>query len=390
MGQDVTRRRPAVRARSLWPAAVLGLAVVCLAPGCNREQTALERAESEAARNPSTKTYLALGNAYSEAGANNDAYSAYMNAYNLDQKDAEVAYQLARVCFVLGDAERGMTMSRAALALNPRHAAAHEILGRHLFMSAKHQEAAAEWEEALRDDPGYLLARLNLVAAYEALNDTRRALAVAAQACRVSPREAQAHYTYADILERNGYKPLAEREYREAVRLNPKYAQALLRLSLMLSEDNRDLEQARNYAVQAADIDPGDGTAAAAAAWALFQLGKRTDALVELYHCSQATPYNFRVWLLFARGLKAEGHDKEAEWATWQAAEVSPRIPLTPQERERLTKGEQDSLKATGKEVDARKVLGYTPKAPRPAPRLPGENAPVNAPAGPAGAPPTN
>lgn len=365
-----------VRAMSVVVAATTALAVVS---GCRGEMSELDRARRQAAKQSrSAEAHLALGRALLDAGLPNDAYVAFSRARELDPQGVEPAFELARTNLELRAADQGIAMAREALARDPKHVRAREVLGRLLLAKGDVEDAIRELERATREAPDFAEAHVSLASAHARAGDVQSALRVARRAAAAHPRSAEAHVVYADLLNRTDDKELAEKHYRAAIALDATQSGAMVRLAALLVGQGRDLQEARELAQKAEGLDPADGAAAATAAWALYKMGNTRDALQELYLCARAFPYNHRVWMLFHQALREQGMEEQAEAALRMAMQVAPRVPLTPEQRRRLrSELAEQSAEGGPVAVDIDALLGRgEPRDDEPAPATDTEGGP--------------
>jgi tetratricopeptide (TPR) repeat protein len=117
---------------------------------------------------------------------------------------------------------------RAALALKPDDAEAHNDLGCALGIEGRTAEAIAELQAALRLKPGYAEAHNNLGNALEKLpGGLTAAIAQFQEAIRLKPDDAEAHNNLGNALEKvSGRLNDAVAQYEAALRLNPGFATA--------------------------------------------------------------------------------------------------------------------------------------------------------------------
>jgi len=87
-----------------------------------------------------------------------------------------------------------------------------------------------------------------------------------------------------------------------------------------------ELEQARKWAAKSDSLEPGDGNAASAAAWARFKLGEKLDAAKEMNKVALDHPQNYRIWYRLGKILEDMGEKEKAERAFKPAAKFAPRI----------------------------------------------------------------
>jgi tetratricopeptide (TPR) repeat protein len=337
MEASAVATRAAARPRALRLAALALL--LALTAGCGKQQqlSPLDQARRAADRSPSSlEAQLALGRALYGAGQYNDAYIALARAHDLAPQDAEAAYELARTCLALGDSTNGIPMAQAALAANPRHAGAATTLARFYVRMGKQRDAETYLRKALENDPRDAEAAADLALVQRALGDKQAGLATARQAVALDPASIPARYALAELLESTGDLAGAERELRSILKSDPEAAPAMLRLAMVLVRRPGTLDEVRKLAKAARDIDPGEGTAAALAAEALYRLGKTDDAMQEFEMACRANPYNFRLWLAFANHLREQGQDEAADKAMQFALQATPRAAVSAKERKAI------------------------------------------------------
>jgi tetratricopeptide (TPR) repeat protein len=130
---------------------------------------------------------------------------------------------LGRSYFQAGRNEEALDQAELALKLRPDLAEeyndAADALSR---MPGRLPEAISEYEAALKVEPNYPLARVNLGIALERDNRADDAIAQFKQALQEDPQDFRAHYNLADALASDSAQaPAAVAEYQAALQLNP-------------------------------------------------------------------------------------------------------------------------------------------------------------------------
>src|SRR5260370_14925838 len=123
----------------------------------------------------------------------------------------------------------GEPAHRKALELAPAVDYLHNNLGYNLLMQKKDEEAAREFEEALRLNPGSQMARNNLGIALASSNATAQAVAN----WQSTSDPATAHNNLAAVWMEKGNYPEARRELDVALRYNRAHPAALRNLELV-------------------------------------------------------------------------------------------------------------------------------------------------------------
>ena len=199
-------------------------------------------------------------------------------------------------------------------------------LGRYGLASA--EQALAAFNEAIRLDPSYAAAYAGAARARFALgfggrtsHNEARALAFGAvqRALQLDPDQADARATLADIYFYYdwGWEP-AEREYRQAIALNPSFTYARTQYARYLAAARRG-DEARNEIAAATLLDPRSVEAAATQGLISYYRRDYAAASQELAHALTLDPNYARAYFILGRVREAEGRLNDAIAATTKA-----------------------------------------------------------------------
>jgi tetratricopeptide (TPR) repeat protein len=176
------------------------------------------------------------------------------------------------------DSEEQVGCWRAALALRPDSAAAHNNLGAVLRDGKKDLDSAIrEYRRALDLDPKYTPAHNNLGLALCAKQDLDGAIVAFRQAIALAPKLAPAHTGLGLTLLAKGDLAGAIAACQEAIALDPKYATAHNNLGLVLYA-RQDLDGAIAAFRRAIALDPKLALAHTGLGMALLQQGRFAEA----------------------------------------------------------------------------------------------------------------
>jgi tetratricopeptide (TPR) repeat protein len=161
---------------------------------------------------------IGLGQAFEAAGDLAQALDAFTRAVNSMPEDASAWLQLGQTYIRLGRETDALSALRQALTLDPGVPETHYALAL-LFSTpgGDAQRAEAEWREAIRLQPDYSQARMNLANFLFQHNRSDEAAYHFEYALRIRPDYALAHLNYALMLRSMGRKPEAADHLRKAV-----------------------------------------------------------------------------------------------------------------------------------------------------------------------------
>ncbi len=309
--------------------AILGLVCLWALVGCQRpgDVAEVDAAKTQVRQQPNSPgAWVALGKAYLQASRYNDAFIAYRGALRIDDKSFEALCGVGEASLRLGDAQGALQWAARALDRRPDDPAALGLRGRARLAMGQTEGALVDLERAASLDSSLLENRLALVNVYRARNQPDRALNQAAKIAAQFPEEARAHHLYAMLLDAAERLPEAEQEYRRALLLDNSLTAAKFALALNLVHQNRRLDEARRLAAEVDAAQPGEGTAAGLAGWALFLSGKQEQGLRELTLVYKKYPRNVQVVVWIKAAALRSGNTELAEAAgkTLQALTAVP------------------------------------------------------------------
>ena len=261
---------------------------------------------------------LAVGSrAYAGIFRDDETFWAYAAKQN---PQAWIAHSnLGLALYARGRVPEAVGHYREALRLKPDYDAAHVNLGNALARSGRSAEAQAQFREALRLRPDNTDALTDLgnlaladgrygeaVAQYEAVLRIRPADPEVRRSC------AEAHYRGANALGNSGNVREAAREYGEALRLWPDFAQARANLGLALASEGRAPE-AVSELERAIQLKPDYAEAHAYLGQVLAGAGRLDDAIGQFEEALRISPGAAEVRYSLAAALRAAGRGAEAD-----------------------------------------------------------------------------
>ncbi|HEX8719090.1 MAG TPA: tetratricopeptide repeat protein [Pyrinomonadaceae bacterium] len=205
----------------------------------------------------------------SDAGGR-DGAPAVVRAVPPEEKKALAHNERGLALFSKGKVEQAAAEYEEAIRACPALAAAHNNLGSARFAAGRFAEAAAAFARAAALDPDYGQAHFNLALAYVKLGREREADASLVAAARAYIKSGEAHL-------RAGRLRAAEESFRAVLRVDPEYAPALLRLGLVCNAGRR-YEEGAALLRRVAERRPADPDAHEALAESLYGQRKYEEA----------------------------------------------------------------------------------------------------------------
>ena len=141
------------------------------------------------------------------------------------------------------------------LRLNPGSAKAHVNLGSVLMAKGDLDDAGKHFEQALRIEPKTAEYHSGYAYLLDQLGRKDEAAVECETAIRLAPNSPQAHYGYGAFLERHGEPAEAIARYRQTLLLDPNHLDAHIDLGNLLFE-NGEIAEAREHFEKASALNP--------------------------------------------------------------------------------------------------------------------------------------
>jgi tetratricopeptide (TPR) repeat protein len=142
-----------------------------------------------------------------------------------------------------------------AIRLNPGSAKAHVNLGSLLMAKGELDNAQSHFEQALRIEPTNAEYHSGYAYLLDQLGRKDEAAAESETAIRLAPNSPQAHYGYGAFLEKQGKIEEAIAKYRQTIQLDPNHLDAQIDLGSLLFEKG-ELAEAREHFQKASALNP--------------------------------------------------------------------------------------------------------------------------------------
>jgi tetratricopeptide (TPR) repeat protein len=211
--------------------------------------------------------------------------------------------ELAAVAEQQQNAEEAIALYRRIPDSSPLKRLSDLQIGLNLADLDRHEEAIAQLEQALDENPGEMRAYLALGGVYASKEDYRSAGQVYDRAvARIEADKAAApgaaepasnwnvYYQRGIAYERQKQWAKAEPNFRKALELFPNQPQVLNYLGYSWIDMNMNLEEGMELIRKAVELRPSDGYIVDSLGWAHYKLGQYEDAVRELERAVSLKP----------------------------------------------------------------------------------------------------
>jgi tetratricopeptide (TPR) repeat protein len=208
---------------------------------------------------------------------------------------------------------------------NPLAWPANYNLGLVMLNSDRVDQAIAQFQQALKLEPGYPAAHDSLGNAFLRENRLDEAREQYQEALDLRPKYAKAHYNMGDLLKKMGHLDEAAAQYEEAVKLNPDLYQARYNWGNVLLSTGHPAEAIEQYRA-ALEIAPDNIEARENLAGALLKSGRTKEAIDTFRAALSYNPDDDGIHYGLANALFVDGQTAEAINEFWAALKINPQF----------------------------------------------------------------
>jgi tetratricopeptide (TPR) repeat protein len=239
--------------------------------------------------------------------------------------DSAVAHNnLGVALHAKGEVREGIACFHRAIAADPKYAKAHTNLGLALYVGGQVEQAIACYRRAIALDPKYAGAHNNLGLALKAKGEVEQAIECYRKAIAADPRLAAVHNNLGSALYARGKVEQAIASYRQAIAADPELAPAHYNLGNAL-RDTGKVEEAIACYRSAIAADPKHALGHYNLGSALYARGKVEQAIPCFRSAIALAPKYAPAHINLGNALKAKGQVEEAIACYRQAITLAPK-----------------------------------------------------------------
>jgi tetratricopeptide (TPR) repeat protein len=210
-------------------------------------------------------------------------------------------------------------------------------------------EAAAHVKRVVDADPSDLEAVSalgNIYRAHDRFTEAAEAYSRGIATIKDPSRADWRIYYYRGVsLERAKRWPEAEKDFEQALKINPEQPQVLNYLGYSWVDRGENLDKALGMIKKAVDLRPNDGYIVDSLGWAYFKLNRYDDAVEQLERAVELKPEDSVINDHLGDALWKVGRKREATFQWNHARDLDPE----PAEREKIVKKLENGLTADGR-----------------------------------------
>lgn len=214
-----------------------------------------------------TNEYLHRAEALVELKRWREAIPLLTKANSIDERDAVPLCLLGLCFFELKEIDKAFAYAEKAIGTDPEHEGGHRLKSHLLTNQKRFKEALHCIKEAARlapDDPAVICHLVDAYLNRQLLSEAQR---TAQMLLRIAPDSAETFFVLGRVSQRLDNSEDAEKQFREALKLNPNYAEARNQLAIaVLNQSDTPIErqkqtkenEALNHFAESVKIDPNN------------------------------------------------------------------------------------------------------------------------------------
>lgn len=321
------------------------------------------------ALDPNSATALNnLADLYSEQFNQLDkAYELARKARTLEPKDDSIADTLGWILYKRGDYQNAATLLQESASQLPDEPEVQFHLGMTNYMMGQADAARSAFEQALRAeedfaDKGEAQHRLALL--QQSAGQKKELSTSDLEALlKAQPNDLVVLTRVAEAYEKQGDIAKAAAAYQEALKLNPRFAAAALKLALMYAGPLQKPDKALEFAKKARELTPNDAQAAGVLGRVALQAHNFTWAYSLLQESARQRQNDADILHDLSLAAYALGKVPEARQTMQRSLDAAPNSPQAQEAKRflRMTALDQPSPELVAAEPEVQKILQTEP-----------------------------
>lgn len=265
-----------------------------------------------------------------------DAAGAYRRLIKLKPEDAGAQFGLGIALAAQRQTREAASAFEQAAVLAPQNPLPLTALGRLYAASGEPQKALEAFDRALRVKADYAPALMERGDLYLQRNEHARAATDFEQVVKLTPKDAMNVYKLGTAYQLMGKPDAAERQYRQAIEIDGKFAPALNNLAAMSAERRQNLDAALDWAKRAVAIDPTLADFQDTLGSVHLARGESDAAIAAYRKATTLAPKNAEFYYGLGEALAQKGDKPGAVAAFKTALSVNPSFARSAETQKRI------------------------------------------------------
>lgn len=283
--------------------------------------------------------HMLLTRQFLQQGRVDEAVEQLRAAARVAPRDDKIRESLVQVLMNAGRNPEAQKELEPLVKARPRNPALVNTLGALKGRQGDTRGAREAFEQALRLDPRFAPAHLNLADSYVVDRDFDKALAHYLKAGELAPGLSLAHERAGDVYLRMGRVDEAAAALRRAIQSDPNGFTALCQLAHLFTDYRPDLPQALDLAQRAEKRSPRSWLTQDTLGWTLYRMGRNDEAIRRLEAARGLDPRAGRVRYHLGVAYLRAGRKEPGLAELRSALEVAPGAVYALEVRRILDKG---------------------------------------------------
>jgi tetratricopeptide (TPR) repeat protein len=264
-----------------------------------------------------------IGNIHKQLGNLKAASMAYAKVVELNPNYVHAYNNLGNIYDQLHEWDKAFNVFRKGLALDKNNPSLHFNYGVALEANGRLEDAAAEYQAAIRSKPGWFEAMNNLGIIYFKQGQHHKAMDTFNRILKIDPFNAEARNNMGVVFSDQGRNKEAIQNFRQALEADPKYVKAVVNLERTL-EDEGDFADAMIELEKLVKLAPDSVDIRNRLASLYLKVERYPEALEQVRAAREWDPENVQSVRLEGMIQRILGNDEEAQKLFEKVLEIDP------------------------------------------------------------------
>jgi len=187
------------------------------------------------------------------------------------------------------------------------HAVIHNLKGKLLLAKKENSSAEDAFKIAIKENPDFIQPYYSLAKLYLAEKKEDKAIEQLEAILSKNSEQTAPHMLLGIIFDTQKKFDISEKHYRAALKINPEFAPAANNLAYLLADQQKDINEALNFAQKAKEKLPKDPGVMDTLGWIYYKKGLYDSAISEFTDSLKQLPENATIHYHLGLAYKKKG-----------------------------------------------------------------------------------